>query len=111
MPSDPAALAAAEAALRESTIEIWTLFAVGFAATVVRTCARLHAVGLKGLRPDDYIVWVGIVRAQNISFELSHLIGCIANAISISVLRCSTPVNQHSGTVWARLPKDSQTIA
>ena len=61
MPTDPAALAAAQEALRRSTIEIWTLFAVGFVVTVIRTGARLHAVGIKGLRADDYLAWVGIV--------------------------------------------------
>lgn len=72
MSSDPAALAAAEAAFRQSTIEIWTLFAIGFVITVIRTGARLSAVGLKGLRPDDYLVWVGVVCAP--AFALSHAI-------------------------------------
>lgn len=70
MPSDPAALAAAEAAFRESTIEIWTLFAIGLLATIVRTCARLNAVGFKGLRSDDLFVWIGVVGAP--SFGLFH---------------------------------------
>lgn len=63
MPTDPAAVAAAQEAFRKSTIEIWTLFAIGVVATVIRTGARLHAVGIKHLRPDDYLVWLGVVRA------------------------------------------------
>ena len=64
MPTDPAVLAAAQEAFRKTTIEIWTLFAVGFTATVIRTYARLNAVGFRNLRPDDYLVWVGVVRVQ-----------------------------------------------
>lgn len=72
MPSDPAALAAAEEAFHNSTIEIWTLFAVGFTITVVRIGARLGAVGLKGLRADDYLVWAGVVGPP--PFDLFHAI-------------------------------------
>lgn len=63
MPTDPAALAAAEAAARKSTIEIWTLFSVAVGVTVLRTYARLSAAGsnLRNLRADDYLVWVGVV--------------------------------------------------
>ncbi|KJF61196.1 uncharacterized protein CIMG_11576 [Coccidioides immitis RS] len=60
-PPDPAAQAAAEEAFRKSTIEIWTLFAIGVSATVLRTSARVSAVGFRNLRPDDYLVWVGVI--------------------------------------------------
>ena len=43
------------------TIEIWTLYAVALTATILRTYARIRAVGFKGLRPDDYFVWAGTV--------------------------------------------------
>jgi hypothetical protein len=57
-----AAAAAAEAAFREFAIEAWTLLAVAILVTVVRTLARVRAVGWAQLRPDDYLVWVGLVR-------------------------------------------------
>jgi hypothetical protein len=43
------------------TIEIWTLYAVAVSATFLRTYARIRAVSIKGLRADDYLIWVGIV--------------------------------------------------
>lgn len=69
MPTDPAALAAAESALRKSTIEIWTLFGVAVGITLLRTYARLSAVGssVRNLRADDYLVWVGVVGALYIT--------------------------------------------
>jgi hypothetical protein len=54
-------LAAAAAAFRSFAVELWTLFSVGAAFTVLRTYARIKAVGIKQLRPDDYFVWLGIV--------------------------------------------------
>lgn len=59
-PSDPAAKAA-EKAFRDITIEIWTLFAIGVTATILRTYARIRLVGAKGLTADDYLVWMGVI--------------------------------------------------
>ena len=53
---------AAQAAFHKSTIESWTLYSIGVAATILRTYARGSAVGLRNLRADDYLIWVGIVR-------------------------------------------------
>lgn len=58
-----AAQAAIAHAVYEVTVELWTLYAVGVAVTLLRTYARGRAVGLKHLQADDYLVWVGIVRA------------------------------------------------
>lgn len=73
MPTDPASVAAAQAAFRQSTIEIWTLFAIGFMATVIRTYARVKAVGFRHLKPDDYLVWLGIVRFP-FDLQLQYLV-------------------------------------
>lgn len=65
-PSDPAAQAAAEAAaaaFRSFAIESWTLYSIGVLVTLLRTYARAKAVGIRSFRADDYLVWVGIVRA------------------------------------------------
>lgn len=56
-----AAAKAAAAALEQFTIEAWTLLGVGLTVTILRTYARVKAVGFKGLQPDDYLVWVGAV--------------------------------------------------
>lgn len=56
-----AAAAAAETAFHKFTTELWTLYAVGLSSTMLRTYARIRAVGLRDLRPDDYFVWVGVV--------------------------------------------------
>jgi hypothetical protein len=59
--SDAAATAAIEA-FRQLTIEIWTLYAVGVMSTILRTYARIRAVGIRNLRADDYLMWLAIVR-------------------------------------------------
>lgn len=58
--SDAAAAAAIEA-FRQLTIEIWTLYAVGVMSTILRTYARIRAVGIRNLRADDYLMWLAIV--------------------------------------------------
>jgi hypothetical protein len=60
-PEQQAAADAAEEAFHQFAIESWTLFAIGLCATMLRTYARIKAVRLSGLSPDDYFVWVGVV--------------------------------------------------
>lgn len=68
-PQDPAAAAAAmQAALdaaRTFNITLWTLYAFGVLVTVLRTYARVKAVGWKRLEADDYLVWVAVVSIQH----------------------------------------------
>lgn len=45
-----------------TTVELWTLYAFGFLVTVLRTYARITAVGIRELRADDYLIWIAIVR-------------------------------------------------
>lgn len=52
--------------MKSFAIEAWTLLAVGILFTMLRTYARIRAVGFKGLQADDYLVWVGVV-----SFSIS----------------------------------------
>lgn len=61
-PPDPAAIAAAQAAFRQFSIEAFTLLAVGILVTILRTYARIRAVGIKRLEADDYLVWFAAVR-------------------------------------------------
>lgn len=58
-----AAAQAAAAAAYQATVEIWVLYAIGVAVTMLRTYSRGRAVGWSHLQADDYLVWVGIVRA------------------------------------------------
>ncbi|KAF7589611.1 hypothetical protein BBP40_004025 [Aspergillus hancockii] len=72
---------AAQAAFRKSTIESWTLYAIGVAATLLRTYARGSAVGFTHLRADDYLVWVGILfyTAQT---ALAYSVGNVAHGLA-----------------------------
>lgn len=48
-----------------TTVELWTLYSIGVAVTMLRIYARAGAVGLGNLRLDDYLIWTGILRAAN----------------------------------------------
>ena len=70
--SDPAAAAAAQAAMEAQlaavqrfNIEAFTLLGIALTATLLRTYARISAVGIRNLKPDDYLVWVGAVRTHS----------------------------------------------
>ncbi|KAE8370866.1 hypothetical protein BDV27DRAFT_165021 [Aspergillus caelatus] len=72
---------AAQAAFRKSAIESWTLYAIGVAATILRTYARGSAVGFRHLRADDYLIWVGILfyTAQT---ALAYSVGNVAHGLA-----------------------------
>ncbi|BAE66420.1 unnamed protein product [Aspergillus oryzae RIB40] len=72
---------AAQAAFHKSAIESWTLYSIGVAATILRTYARGNAVGLRNLRADDYLVWVGILfyTAQT---ALAYSVGNVAHGLA-----------------------------
>jgi hypothetical protein len=53
-------------------VELWVLYALAVAFTVLRTYARISAVGFRRLQVDDYLVWVAIVSIQSLS--RSHLL-------------------------------------
>jgi hypothetical protein len=56
MPSDP-------------TIELWILYAFGVSFTILRTYARVLAVGYRDLCTDDYLIWLAIVRILFQSYD------------------------------------------
>lgn len=65
---DPAAAAAAAAsaaaaAARAFNIQLWTLYAIGVLVTILRTYARIKAVGIRNLLADDLLAWIAIVGA------------------------------------------------
>jgi hypothetical protein len=48
MPTDP-------------TVELWTLYTLGVCFTVLRTYARVVAVGFRKFHADDYLIWLAMV--------------------------------------------------
>lgn len=44
-----------------ATVELWTLYGFAASFTVLRTYARVSAVGIWNLQADDYLVWVAMV--------------------------------------------------
>ncbi|KAJ5625919.1 hypothetical protein N7510_002228 [Penicillium lagena] len=66
--------AASEAAYR-TTVELWTLYSIGVAVTILRTYARVRAVGLRNLRLDDYLIWVGVT-------ALAYSVGNVAQGLA-----------------------------
>ncbi|TVY32617.1 hypothetical protein LSUB1_G007409 [Lachnellula subtilissima] len=80
--SDPAAqaamLAAIAKAVRAFNAELWTFYTFGVLITILRTYARIKFVGLRGLRADDVIIWVAIVRIIESSNSVTS--ASIANA-------------------------------
>ncbi|OBT70376.1 hypothetical protein VE03_00113 [Pseudogymnoascus sp. 23342-1-I1] len=59
--SQAAAAAAIAAAVRDFNTELWTLYAFGVAITILRTYARVKAVGFGNLQADDFIIWLAIL--------------------------------------------------
>lgn len=47
-----------------TSVELWTLYAFGVAVTLLRTYARVSAVGYRELRADDYLIWLALVSIQ-----------------------------------------------
>lgn len=46
-------------------IELWTLYAFGVSFTLLRTIARVKAVGFRDLDWDDYLIWVAMVHTNS----------------------------------------------
>ncbi|KAK5989604.1 hypothetical protein PT974_07858 [Cladobotryum mycophilum] len=81
MSSTSASEAAAKAAYKV-TVEIWTLYSVAVVVTLVRTFARLRAVGLRNLTADDYLVWVGVLlytAQSSLGYNVGHIAHGLAN--------------------------------
>ncbi|KAL2864979.1 uncharacterized protein BJX67DRAFT_383200 [Aspergillus lucknowensis] len=72
---------AAQAAFYRATVESWTLYSVGVAVTILRTVARVRAVGLRELKAEDYLVWVGIL-FYSVQTGLAYSIGAAAKGLA-----------------------------
>ncbi|KAH8693698.1 hypothetical protein BGW36DRAFT_301477 [Talaromyces proteolyticus] len=66
---------------RNGTVELWTLYSIGVAVTILRTYARGRTVGLRNLRLDDYLIWVAIIfyTAQT---ALAYSVGNVAHGLA-----------------------------
>lgn len=60
----PAEQAAIAKAIYDATVELWTLYSIGVAITILRTYARVKVVGWRHLQADDYLAWVAVVRVR-----------------------------------------------
>ncbi|ODA79349.1 hypothetical protein RJ55_04942 [Drechmeria coniospora] len=79
-PPSEAQLAAIDA-FHKFTIELWTLFSIALLATLLRTYARVRAVGFKNLKPDDYLAWVGQSLYLSLAI-LAYSIGQVAHGLA-----------------------------
>lgn len=68
-----AASDAAHAAYK-ATVELWTLYSFGIAVTLLRTYARIRAVGWRNLKADDYLIWVAIVCSLSKPIDLRSIL-------------------------------------
>ncbi|PYH94864.1 hypothetical protein BO71DRAFT_449827 [Aspergillus ellipticus CBS 707.79] len=51
----------ASKAAYDSTVQLWTLYSIACAVTILRTYSQCRDIGWRRLRPDDYLIWVGII--------------------------------------------------
>ncbi|KAK8115889.1 hypothetical protein PG984_012391 [Apiospora sp. TS-2023a] len=56
------------------TTEAFTLLGIGLGVIAVRTYIRIHAIGMKGLQSDDYLMWV-VAFAFIIETMIAYMVG------------------------------------
>ncbi|KXG45470.1 uncharacterized protein PGRI_040190 [Penicillium griseofulvum] len=65
----------------KSTVELWTLYSIAVAVTILRTYARSRSGGLRNLRLDDYLVWAGIL-LYTAQAALAHSVGNVSHGLA-----------------------------
>lgn len=102
---------AAAAAFQQFATEAWTLLAVGISVISLRTYARIRSVGFKGLRADDYLVWLAGVSTHRP--EAIRAVGNVQGHLRMltKIARYSTLARPDSRTRWASTPTAWQTTA
>ncbi|KAI0539189.1 hypothetical protein GGR58DRAFT_465504 [Xylaria digitata] len=79
-----AALAAASVdAVHSFYIQLWTLYSVGILVTILRTYARVKAVGIRNLRADDLLIWIAML-FYSIQAALGYSVGHAAHGLANS---------------------------
>ncbi|CAI7618276.1 unnamed protein product [Penicillium discolor] len=71
--------AASEA--HKATVELWTLYAIAVAVTILRTYARSKTGGWRNLRLDDYLIWVAII-LYTAQASLAHSVGSVSGGLA-----------------------------
>ncbi|CAI7623357.1 unnamed protein product [Penicillium palitans] len=71
--------AASEA--HKATVELWTLYAIALAVTILRTYARSKTGGWRNLRLDDYLIWVAII-LYTAQASLAHSVGNVSGGLA-----------------------------
>ncbi|OKO97975.1 hypothetical protein PENSUB_9555 [Penicillium subrubescens] len=94
-----AASDAAKAAAYKATVELWTLYSFGVAVTLLRTHARVRAVGFRNLKADDYLIWVaidGLSRRYRIPVYIGFaLVGGSMIASVLTIFTACRPFNHY----------------
>ncbi|KAL1794561.1 hypothetical protein ACET3X_006377 [Alternaria dauci] len=62
-------------------VELWTLYAFAVSFTVLRTYARVSAVGYCNLQIDDYLVWIAIL-IYTAQCSLRHSLGVYVHGLA-----------------------------
>ncbi|KAJ5500216.1 hypothetical protein N7453_009267 [Penicillium expansum] len=65
----------------KATVELWTLYSIGLAVTILRTYARCRAGGWRNLRLDDYLIWVAII-LYTAQASLAHSVGNVSGGLA-----------------------------
>ncbi|KAK7183376.1 hypothetical protein DPSP01_000494 [Paraphaeosphaeria sporulosa] len=65
------------------TVELFTLYALGVSFTILRTYARIVAVGVRDLRVDDYLIWLAIL-IYSAQCALGYNVGFAAHGLDNS---------------------------
>ncbi|CAI7588966.1 uncharacterized protein N7487_004494 [Penicillium crustosum] len=71
--------AASEA--HKATVELWTLYGIAVAVTILRTYARSKTGGWRNLRLDDYLIWVAII-LYTAQASLAHSVGNVSGGLA-----------------------------
>ena len=87
------------------TVELFTLYALGVSFTILRTYARIVAVGIRDLRVDDYLIWLAMVCVSSGSSVSGY------GKLILDPRRLSTLRNALLATTWELQPMVLTTVA
>ncbi|GKZ25189.1 hypothetical protein AbraIFM66951_001113 [Aspergillus brasiliensis] len=71
----------ASKAAYNSNVQLWTLYAIGVAVTLLRTYSQCKDLGWRRLRLDDYLIWVAIV-FYTAQVALAYSVGNVAHGLA-----------------------------
>lgn len=64
-----------------AAVELWTLYAFGILFTILRTYARISAVGFRKLQVDDYLIWFAVI-IYTAQCSLGYNLGVVARGLA-----------------------------